>query len=813
MNSRAQNFPIALLQNIAVALAYLLTAKLGFLLALEQTNATAVWPPTGIALAASLVFGLRIWPGIFLGAFLANVLVLGSGSTVSIPALLVSVSTAAGNTLEALTGAYLVSRFTAGKLPFDRTLDTIRFILLGALASPLISATIGTAAFSIYSSDWSRSVQMWLTWWLGDAVGVLIFAPLLLTWEKRNALRWDSRRVAEAATIFALFLLVESIIFLLNYPLEYLIFPVLFWTAFRFGQFETVVTVTLVMVTFLLWTVKGLGPFTGKSLNHSLLFLQSYLGVASGSTLLLSTLISARNRAEEALRTSEEKFRSIFENAPVGIFQSTVTGRFSSVNATLAAMFSYPSPQEMIGEVTDIAGQLFIIPEQRSLLVSNARNSTEFVRGEVDYRRRDGSEFIANLYMRMLPGSNGIDSTLEGFVEDITERKQAEDRLRDYRNNLEEVVRARTVELQESNEQLTREIEERARAEHELSLAKERAETADRLKSAFLATMSHELRTPLNSIIGFTGILLQRLGGPLNEEQEKQLTMVRNSANHLLLLISDILDISKIEAGQLTVTLEPFRLQESILKVVQSVRPLAEKKRLHLSVELVGEGGEVIGDARRVEQILFNLLSNAVKFTEQGSISVRCLLEAGTYVTSVADTGIGIKADDLERLFKPFHQIDTGLSRKYEGTGLGLSISKRLAELMGGDVGVSSEYGRGSTFWFSLRAVASDAQDSPPDPDGEQNRSPTANVAFLVPEDEQQIAVPVTIDWERLDKFAEFLKGDDIGAVDLFHANREMFKSLFPADFVSIEGAIKRFDFDTALDLFERAAKKVHLRE
>ena len=183
MKALPRNLDIHVLQNIAVALAYLLTAKLGFLLALEQTNATAVWPPTGIALAASLLFGLRIGPGIFLGAFLANVLVLASGSSVSIPALLVSVSTAAGNTLEALTGAYLVSRFTAGKLPFDRTLDTIRFILLGALASPLISATIGTAAFSIYSSDWSRSVQMWLTWWLGDAVGVLIFAPLLLTWE------------------------------------------------------------------------------------------------------------------------------------------------------------------------------------------------------------------------------------------------------------------------------------------------------------------------------------------------------------------------------------------------------------------------------------------------------------------------------------------------------------------------------------------------------------------------------------------------------------------------------------------------------
>ncbi len=263
---------------------------------------------------------------------------------------------------------------------------------------------------------------------------------------------------------------------------------------------------------------------------------------------------------------------------------------------------------------------------------------------------------------------------------------------------MEQRIDERTLTLQETNLKLRAALED-------LAVAKERAEAADRLKSAFLATMSHELRTPLNSIIGFTGILLQELGGPINEEQRKQLAMVRTSANHLLSLISDILDISKIEAGQLTVASEPFNLRESILKVTQSVRPLAEKKGLELSVEVAEDVGEVIGDVRRVEQILLNLLSNAVKFTEQGGIRVNCVGEAGNYVTTVADTGVGIKGEDIVGLFEPFRQIDSGLNRKYEGTGLGLSICRKLVELMGGTIRVDSCPDNGSTFGFTLPIV------------------------------------------------------------------------------------------------------------
>ena len=241
-------------------------------------------------------------------------------------------------------------------------------------------------------------------------------------------------------------------------------------------------------------------------------------------------------------------------------------------------------------------------------------------------------------------------------------------------------------------------ITERKHMEEDLIRAKEAAEDADRIKSAFLATMSHELRTPLNAIIGFTGILLQELAGPLNEEQRKQLTMVQNSSRHLLDLINDVLDISKIEAGQLNLSFASFELRTSIEKMVALVSPMAEKKGIGLSLDVADNVETATTDQRRLEQVILNLLNNAVKFTEKGHVRISCRREDEHYILSVADTGIGIRPEEIRGLFQPFHQIDTGLSRKHEGTGLGLSICKKLLNLMGGEISVESQWGQGSIF-------------------------------------------------------------------------------------------------------------------
>jgi PAS domain S-box-containing protein len=383
--------------------------------------------------------------------------------------------------------------------------------------------------------------------------------------------------------------------------------------------------------------------------------------------------ISERKRAEEALHASEARYRSTLDGILEGCQLLGHDWRYLYLN-NAASIHNRRPNSELFGrtmseawpgiEASPVYTMLKICLEQRVAL-----------HDEIEFTFIDGTSGWFDVRCQPVPEGIFVLSI------DITERRKAEDALRELNVSLEQKVAARTEELQ---------------------AALVRAEAADRIKSAFLATMSHELRTPLNSIIGFTGIVLQGLAGPLNAEQTKQLGMVRGSARHLLELINDVLDISKIEAGQLEVRAEPFDLRESLERVAASVRPLAEKKGLELVVQIGADLGVMTGDRRRVEQVLINVLNNAIKFTERGRVTLSAGTEAGRVRLRVTDTGIGIKPQDLATLFQPFRQIDTGLSRQHEGTGLGLAICRRLVTLLGGDITVSSEWSRGSEFIVTL---------------------------------------------------------------------------------------------------------------
>jgi len=405
--------------------------------------------------------------------------------------------------------------------------------------------------------------------------------------------------------------------------------------------------------------------------------------------LSVGTDITAQVEAHEALRHSEEQFRLIMENLADLVAVVGLDGR---------RIYNSPSYQGILGNLDHLEGSSSfdqVHPDDRDRVQRTFDETVRTGRGHrLEYRLIDrlGDPRYIESQGSVIRDAQGEVAQVIVVSRDVTERREAEQAIRELNTNLERRVAERTGELQS---------------------ALVRAEAADRIKSAFLATMSHELRTPLNSIIGFTGILLQGLAGPLNEEQSKQLGMVQGSARHLLELINDVLDISKIEAGQLEVRAETFDLATSIERVTALVQSAADKKGLALVRTLPAALPEIVSDRRRVEQILLNLLNNAIKFTDSGQVSLHVDTVAAFQADPqsppcpgvrlrVADTGIGIKRDDLAILFQPFRQIDTGLSRQHEGTGLGLAICRRLVGLLGGTIAADSTWQQGSEFTVVL---------------------------------------------------------------------------------------------------------------
>ncbi|NLD36914.1 MAG: PAS domain S-box protein [Desulfatiglans sp.] len=415
--------------------------------------------------------------------------------------------------------------------------------------------------------------------------------------------------------------------------------------------------------------------------KETLMSIGKTIGLAVSNAMQVARIqkeIKERMEAETALRESELKYRNVVERANDGII----------ILQDGIIRYANPSIIELSGQdKKDFVGQPF-----SAYLHPNAKeNIVDF------YNRRLTGDLLYNIYETILLRKDGQEIYAEVnagrityedkpadlvIIRDITERKRAQEELKRAYDLLEIKVAERTKEL---------------------AIAKDRAEEADRLKSAFLASMSHELRTPLNSIIGFTGIILQKLVGPLNDEQAKQLNMVQESAQHLLSLINDVLDLSKIEAGQLNVASEQVDMAGVINQVIKTVSQMALKKGLQLEGVVSESIPIIMSDRRRVEQILLNLVNNSIKFTERGGVKIMCRVDDRNILTEVIDTGIGIAAEDMDKLFRAFQQIETGLSRKYEGTGLGLSICKKLIGLLGGEIRASSDGpGRGAKFSFML---------------------------------------------------------------------------------------------------------------
>lgn len=394
-----------------------------------------------------------------------------------------------------------------------------------------------------------------------------------------------------------------------------------------------------------------------------------------------------KERTEKKLKKSEAEYQQIIENLNECYFEVDLKGNFKFFNQAVCKKLGY-SKNELLGmnyeKILDQETKERITKHYNDLY----ENENPQLNKEYRVRRKDGEYLVfqSSVYLRL--NSEGNKIGFYGLARDITEKKRVEGLKEKFQKELERKVEKRTKKLNKA-------LKKQKHYQEEIL-------KASKFKSEFLATMSHELRTPLNAIIGFTDLLLEGSFGELNSEQTEYLTDIKTSAEHQYEMISNILDITKIESGKVTLDKKLFSLNSVIDQVKSTIKSINNEKGLHFEIKGLDHEVEIYADPIRFKEILLNLLSNAIKFTENGKITLIIQEKFDKWIFKVRDTGIGIARDDFDLVFKEFKRVDSPYVRSTKGTGLGLSLTKRLVELHSGEIKFSSVLGVGTTFTFFI---------------------------------------------------------------------------------------------------------------
>ncbi len=615
---------------LVLGVAYFGAAKLGIELSVAQGLITPVWAPTGIAIAALFLGGTRLWPAVALAAFVANAT---SGAEIPVAAII-----AAGNTLEAVVGSSLL-RWAGVRPALDRVRDVFALILLAAVASPVVAATNGVTTLWI-AGDVADSAydSQWFLWWVGDAMGALIVAPLVLVWSTKPFDRFDRRRMGEGLVALSLLVALSCFVFLAGYwRYPHLLFPLLIWTTLRFGQVGAVTGSFVVTALAVAGAVDGSTPIGERSTTEVVEILEGLLGAVAVATLVLGAVLSERVGAEQRAASALESLNEAQKLAHVGSWIWDIPTNLVRWSDELYRIYGV----EHGTNVTYESYLEHIHPDDRPFVrarVERAYADREPFSFEHRLIRADGSHRWTLSRGQVVSDPRGNPIRMVGTAQDITEQKRL-----------------------------------------------------DELRDSILSTVSHELRTPLTTILGFS-ITLHERGDELSEDiRAEMVDHLSTQARKLDRLLADLLDLDRLRLGHM---LPSFR-ETDVAQIARHVAGTFEPDR-----PITVTGGSVIAevDGPKVERIIENLVANAIRHTPAGSeIDVSVARSDGGVLIAVDDRGPGVPEEDREAIFDPFTRGASAVAER-PGTGIGLSLVAQFAELHGGRAWVEENPGGGASF-------------------------------------------------------------------------------------------------------------------
>jgi PAS domain S-box-containing protein len=632
---------------------YVLSGKLGFQASVVHPVVSSAWPPSGIALAALVLMGTRLWPGIMIGAFLVNF-------TNGIPPL-AAAGIAIGNTLEALLAARLLA--SAGfKLPLERVRDVFLLVLLAGVAATPVSATIGTTILAFGGGTTPLpAATAWLAWFSGDAIGILLLAPLILTWTTGTRRHVSARDAMEAILLMVILVGSTIALFQTQFSYVYAIFPVTIWAALRFGPRGAATASFIVSALAIGYTIRGFGPFASSTSVTNLFEIQTFIGLLALTTLLIAAGGAERKASEIALEQSRQQHRDIVQYASVGVLQTDLNGKILLANPALARILGYDGPEDLIGR--DMTAEVYWDPAQRPATIAQFV-TPEGDAFEVHWKRKDGTPVWVDVSGRMVTNAASGRVTLEGFVYDLTARKKLE------------------LQFQQA----------------------QKMEAVGRLAGG----VAHDFNNLLTVIGSCTEFVLG--DEELAEKHKADLTEVKKATDRATSLTRQLLAFGR------TQVLRPhtLNLNDRLSELLPMLKRLFETT-IQIHIEPAPDLWAVRADPGQIEQVLLNLAINSrdampnggtLTFTTENAVVLPeatghgvYAVKAGEYVLlRVRDTGVGMSEETQRQIFEPFFTTkEIG-----KGTGLGLATAYGIVKQSGGYVKVRTAVGKGAEFMIYL---------------------------------------------------------------------------------------------------------------